>query len=157
MMSREDVLNWAARSRVAWFSGKDSLIPDAIADEGWLLVLFKGEVRLKKTGVEVITEFDWRQRRTEMGLDKIEPVSRPDGPTASEAVIDQPKPSGTGTPVVAMVMHDMIERMEKGIETYGQALRADNGRCPLIDAYQEALDLAIYLKQAIIENNGKES
>lgn len=54
-------------------------------------------------------------------------------------------------PVVAQVMIDLTERMEMGIKTYGEALRANNGRDALQDAYEEALDLACYLKQAMIE------
>lgn len=54
-------------------------------------------------------------------------------------------------PVVTQVMDDLIERLEKGIGEYGQALRANNGRKSLQDAYEEALDLACYLKQAINE------
>ena len=56
-------------------------------------------------------------------------------------------------PVVAQVMIDLTERMEIGIKTYGEALRASNGRDALQDAYEEALDLACYLKQAMIERD----
>jgi len=56
-------------------------------------------------------------------------------------------------PVVAQVMIDLTERMEIGIKTYGEALRANNGRDALQDAYEEALDLACYLKQAMIERD----
>lgn len=69
----------------------------------------------------------------------------------------QQKPSADESkrPVVAMVMEDLIKRMEKGIKDYGQALRAGNGRDALQDAYEEALDLACYLKQAMGERDGK--
>jgi len=56
-------------------------------------------------------------------------------------------------PVVAQVMIDLTERMEIGIKTYGEALRANNGRDALQDAYEEALDLACYLKQEMIERD----
>lgn len=56
-------------------------------------------------------------------------------------------------PVVAQVMVDLMERMELGIKTYGEALRPNNGRDALQDAYEEALDLACYLKQAMIERD----
>ena len=56
-------------------------------------------------------------------------------------------------PVVAQVMIDLTERMEIGIKTYGEALRANNGRDALQDAYEEALDLACYLKQVMIERD----
>ena len=38
-----------------------------------------------------------------------------------------------------------------GIERYGTPLQAHNGRDALTDALQEALDLAVYMQQAIIE------
>lgn len=63
----------------------------------------------------------------------------------------QPYADESQRPIVAMVMEDLIKRMEKGVKDYGQALRANNGRNPLQDAYEEALDLACYLKQAMIE------
>lgn len=69
------------------------------------------------------------------------------------ATCDQIKPNGAGVSITSLVMHDLIERTEKGINTYGQALRANNGRSALVDAYQEALDLAMYLRQAIEEMN----
>lgn len=56
-------------------------------------------------------------------------------------------------PVVSQVMVDLMERMEVGIKTYGEALRPNNGRDALQDAYEEALDLACYLKQAMIERD----
>ena len=37
---------------------------------------------------------------------------------------------------------------------YGTALQPHNGRDALLDAYEEALDLAMYLKQAIVERDG---
>jgi hypothetical protein len=52
----------------------------------------------------------------------------------------------------------MRERDNQGYLKYGTRLKTFNGRDPLIDAYQEALDLAVYLRQAIQERdaaNGK--
>mgnify|MGYP000969646827 CR=1 FL=1 len=40
------------------------------------------------------------------------------------------------------------ERDAMGRAKYGTALRVHNGRDPLVDALQEALDLAVYLHQA---------
>ena len=45
----------------------------------------------------------------------------------------------------------MRERDNIGREKYHTPLQPFNGRDPLIDAYQEALDLAVYLRQAIYE------
>jgi hypothetical protein len=44
-----------------------------------------------------------------------------------------------------LVLADMRERDTIGRAKYGVALTSDNGRDHLVDAYQEALDLAVYL------------
>lgn len=49
------------------------------------------------------------------------------------------------------VIEDMKARAELGKERYGRYLYPHNGRNALQDAYEEALDLTCYLKQAIIE------
>ncbi len=53
-----------------------------------------------------------------------------------------------------LVIKDMKDRNEKGIKTYGVPLQVHNGRDALWDAYEEALDLAVYLRQAIEERHG---
>lgn len=53
------------------------------------------------------------------------------------------------------VIADMQFRSLQGIAKYGTELKSFNGRDPLIDAYQEALDLAVYLKQALLERDSK--
>jgi len=50
-----------------------------------------------------------------------------------------------------MVIEDIRARRELGIQRYGTALQAHNGRDALRDAYEEALDLAMYLRQVIEE------
>lgn len=55
--------------------------------------------------------------------------------------------------VVDVVIEDMKTRKQLGIGRYGVALQPFNGRDPLIDAYQEALDLVMYLRQAIMERD----
>ena len=42
-------------------------------------------------------------------------------------------------------------RDAEGRKSYGTSLQAHNGRDPMTDAYQEVLDLALYLRQAIEE------
>lgn len=65
---------------------------------------------------------------------------------------DQPAPiPNTGRPIWELVIEDMRARDQVGRERYGTPLQAQNGRDPLVDAYQEALDLAVYLRQAIEE------
>lgn len=53
--------------------------------------------------------------------------------------------------VLPHVMADMAARIAKGADEYGEPLTTFNGRDALVDAYKEALDLALYLKQAIME------
>ncbi len=55
--------------------------------------------------------------------------------------------------IQAMVRADLVERERLGIERYGTALYPHNGRKALQDAYEEALDLAQYLKQALVEQS----
>jgi hypothetical protein len=65
---------------------------------------------------------------------------------------DQPAPKkNSSTPVWELVIHDMLARDREGRERYGVPLQANNGRDALQDAYEEALDLAVYLRQAIEE------
>lgn len=65
---------------------------------------------------------------------------------------EQPKPTPTsGAPIWELVVADMKERDRIGRERYGTPLQAHNGRDALQDAYEEALDLAVYLRQAIEE------
>lgn len=68
----------------------------------------------------------------------------------------KPKPTpttreGTGPEVFALVGEDLAVRARVGMDTYGVPLRCHNGRDPLWDAYEEALDLVVYLRQAITE------
>lgn len=62
---------------------------------------------------------------------------------------------GTGPVIHDLVMQDIADRGAFGVSKYGTPLQAHNGRDALIDAYQEALDLAAYLRQAIYERDGK--
>jgi cytidylate kinase len=65
---------------------------------------------------------------------------------------DQPPPTPNANQAVwDLVMQDMRERDLVGRERYGTPLQAMNGRDPLIDIYQEALDLVVYLRQEIEE------
>lgn len=54
-------------------------------------------------------------------------------------------------PVFDAVQSDIEKRKQVGIETYGVALHTHNGRSALRDAYEEILDLAVYLKQMLME------
>ena len=64
---------------------------------------------------------------------------------------EQPQPTGNGEVVYLSVVEDMRQRAELGRERYGTYLRTNNGRDALRDAYEEALDLCMYLKQMMME------
>lgn len=63
---------------------------------------------------------------------------------------EDPRPND-GAAIWDLVVEDMRARDAIGRERYGTPLQAGNGRDPLIDAYQEALDMTVYLRQAIEE------
>lgn len=68
----------------------------------------------------------------------------------------EPAPTdGEGPAIWSLVVADMKERDAFGREKYGKPLRAADGRKTLRDAYQEALDLAVYLRKAIYESEGR--
>lgn len=73
----------------------------------------------------------------------------------SEHVKEQPAPVDPEDPGAPdcwlLVMADMEARRRMGIERYGKPVRPGNGRDALTDAYQEALDMCVYLRQAIEE------
>lgn len=50
-----------------------------------------------------------------------------------------------------LVAADIAARKEFGLKKYGTPLQAHNGRDALMDAYEETLDLIVYLRQAIEE------
>lgn len=64
----------------------------------------------------------------------------------------EPMPKENSFPSIwELVIQDMQERHQLGIKKYGMPLQPFNGRNALIDAYQEILDLAVYLRQLIYE------
>lgn len=63
----------------------------------------------------------------------------------------QPAPDS----VWALVIGDMAQRDAMGLRKYGKPLRPQDGRDTLWDAYEEALDLAVYLRKAIAERDCK--
>jgi hypothetical protein len=68
----------------------------------------------------------------------------------------EPLPKKNNFPPVWDLVHKDIQgREEYGIEKYGTRLQPHNGRDFLVDAYQEALDLVVYLRGAIYERDGK--
>ena len=67
---------------------------------------------------------------------------------------EEPQPVINDLPAVwSLIIDDMYMRDEVGLSKYGTHLQPFNGRDVLIDAYQEALDLVVYLRQAIYERD----
>jgi hypothetical protein len=67
-------------------------------------------------------------------------------------VTDQPAPVPNDAPSAHdLVIKDMLQRKEFGLQKYGTLLQPGNGRKTLRDAYEEILDLAAYLRCVIAE------
>lgn len=68
--------------------------------------------------------------------------------------VNSPEPAPTPNeqrPTWELVIEDMKARNVSGIAKYGTPLQPFNGRNSLVDAYQEVLDLCVYLRNAIEE------
>lgn len=78
----------------------------------------------------------------------------------TQALIEEqlaPLPERADKPAVwDLVVADMQARDRVGRERYGTPLQPHNGRDALVDAYQEALDLVVYLRQRIEEHRSFE-
>lgn len=74
----------------------------------------------------------------------------------ADSVCKQTTPPHDGTTrVLDCVIDDLKSRAEMGKEKYGHYLETNNGRNALQDAYEEALDLCMYMKQKLLEEQGK--
>jgi hypothetical protein len=67
------------------------------------------------------------------------------------ATTEEPAPDQGSADIATLVQQDIESRAKKGREEYGTRLQAGNGRDALADAYQEALDLCMYLRQRLEE------
>lgn len=68
----------------------------------------------------------------------------------------QPAPIPNDQPALwDLVILDAIERDAFGQKKYGTRLQPHNGRDFLMDAYNEAQDLTVYLRGLIFERDGK--
>lgn len=63
----------------------------------------------------------------------------------------EPDPKPGKTEICPLVIADIEARAKEGEKKYGTRLQSRNGRDALMDAYQEAIDLVMYLRQAIEE------
>ena len=73
---------------------------------------------------------------------------------AATAMQEQPR-KNLNPYVKDLVSKDISDRSELGRERYGVYLQANNGRDTLVDAYQEVLDLAMYLRSLLYERDKK--
>ena len=69
-----------------------------------------------------------------------------------KAAEKQPEPTPGRKAVGPLVIADMRARIDAGMGHYRRPLETFNGRDALWDAYQEALDLCMYLRQVIEES-----
>lgn len=83
---------------------------------------------------------------------KFPPVFKENTAWGEPAPVKNNKPS-----IHDLVIKDMHSRKEMGLKKYGTVLQAGNGRNALKDAYEEVLDLAMYLKQKLEEENAAEN
>lgn len=60
-----------------------------------------------------------------------------------------------GIKVAPLLVDDLVVRVNKGYRTYGRPLQGGDGRDSLWDAYEEALDLALYLRKLLLERDGR--
>ena len=137
-------------------------------------VKFRGEAPCDTTGIAY--EYLWthsgldsdvmayriiNQRPVQLDNPEIEPDFEPfvsvedaqECKAEHAATSKQSAPKGSGNPILGMVLADLTNRALEGKEKYGEPLKAHNGRNALWDAYQEALDLAMYLRQLIQEQH----
>lgn len=70
-----------------------------------------------------------------------------------KASTNQPDPKPGSIEVLRHVLDDLQSRSDMGKRKYGTRLFTHNGRSALWDAYQEALDLVMYLRQLILEQD----
>lgn len=77
----------------------------------------------------------------------------PDFDRTDRPATAQPPPiRRSGLPSMhALVAADFLNRGDYGLRKYGTKLTVHNGRDALMDAYEEALDLVVYLRQMIEE------
>lgn len=73
------------------------------------------------------------------------------GAIVTQVEAEPVKPAERRTQVLPLVLDDLAKRIEGGAKEYGEPLTTFNGRKPLQDAYEEVLDLALYLKQELLE------
>lgn len=71
------------------------------------------------------------------------------------AAVPQPDPLPGKTVVYEYALKDIGERVEMGKIKYGTPLKTQNGRDALYDCYQELIDALLYIRQELLERDGK--
>lgn len=99
-----------------------------------------------------VTGFVWGKRWIKVPDECVEPVDEDWRPRIDPTRV-QAAPLPGDTPVWDLVIEDMRKRDHLGRAKYGTPLQTNNGRDFLLDAYQEALDLTVYLRGAIEERD----
>lgn len=74
-----------------------------------------------------------------------------DHPACWDLVIEDARALHHDQAAVEATVKDMQDRDQVGLERYGTRLQPYNGRDSLVDAYQEALDLCVYLRTVLYE------
>ena len=78
-----------------------------------------------------------------------------DVPTGAATAQQLAPEQGDGSEIYQMVLHDIITRSEFGARKYGHPLRTTADVDYLVNAYQELLDLLIYLRGEIHRRDTK--
>ena len=85
---------------------------------------------------------------TDINTPQPPPIPRPDRRPTWELVIEDARQNPHMT---ERILDDMANRHAFGVAKYGVPLTSGDGRNHLIDAYQESLDLLVYLRQELDE------
>lgn len=86
---------------------------------------------------------------------KFKPIFPENGGVHTQQWGERP-PVKNDKPIIhKLVIDDVNSRLDFGTKKYGTGLQPFNGRDALKDAYEEALDLCNYLRQALYERDGK--
>ena len=80
------------------------------------------------------------------------PLLVADAVSSHDLVIDDITSSIRSYPGFEELVEDMYERKEFGLRKYGTVLHASNGRDHTKDAYDEVLDLLVYLRTMMAED-----
>ena len=80
---------------------------------------------------------------------------KPRRPPVLDTCQPQPPPVHGKDSVTDAVIEDLQKRREGGLVKYGMELQTWNGRSFLVDAYQELLDAALYIRGELMEQGDR--